>query len=418
VFTDVLDRLHQLTGKQEYLDYATFLYRNYSGNKLMEEDICLDNILNTRYKLKGHGVHTYEHLRSLTVAYYAAGDRQLKKALDIYLRRIDSVTTPSGGPVGDEWIGGRKASTSETGYEYCSIQELLDSYTLLLQKSGRPVFGDRVERLFFNAAQGARHPVESSVAYLKSDNSFSMTGTLNDTLPQKKQTRYKYSPVHQDVAVCCVPNAGRIASYYVKSMWMRNPEGLAAVLYGPCELKTTFKGEPVKITEETGYPYDYRIRFKITLEKPSRFTLKFRLPAWSAGLHINQDYRERNKFIEVRKTWTNRDEIILEFIPRIVVKEDLNHDSYFTFGPLVLALPIDGVAVSGKQFILPGFRDVLYKPKTHVIYGFNSDNQVFVSDAQKLIFRADLINPKTKIPEPVELVPMGQTILRQVTFKK
>ena len=26
VFTDVLDRLHQLTGKQEYLDYAAFLY--------------------------------------------------------------------------------------------------------------------------------------------------------------------------------------------------------------------------------------------------------------------------------------------------------------------------------------------------------------------------------------------------------
>jgi uncharacterized protein len=417
VFTDILDRLHQLTGEKEYLDYATFLYRNYSQNKLMEEDICLDNILNPRYKLKGHGVHTYEHLRALTVASYATGDQELKRALDIFLRRIDSVTTPSGGPVGDEWIGGRKADATLTGYEYCSLQELLDSYTLLLQKSGNPDFGDKVERIFFNAAQGARHPVESSIAYLKSDNSFSMMGSLNDTITAKTQTRYKYSPVHQDVAVCCIPNAGRIAPYYVRSMWMRDPEGLSAMVYGPCELTTVFKGQQVSISEITEYPYDYRIRFRLTLKEPARFTLKFRLPYWAAGFRLNQDYRERKKFIEVRKIWKNGDEIILDFIPQVIVKEDLKHEHYFTFGPLVLARPIEGEAVAGKGFPLPGYRDVLYKPKSAISYRFNPDNQISISDAQKLIFRADLINTESGRSEMVELVPMGHTILRQVTFK-
>ncbi|MFA6127193.1 MAG: beta-L-arabinofuranosidase domain-containing protein [Bacteroidales bacterium] len=418
VFTDVLDRLHQLTGKREYLDYAVFLYRNYSSHKLMEEDICLDNILNPAYKLKGHGVHTYEHLRTLTVAYFATGDPQLKNALDIYLRRIDTVTTPSGGPVGDEWIGGRKADATETGYEYCSIHELLDSYTLLLQKSGKPAYGDKVEGLFFNAAQGARHPEESSIAYLKSDNSYAMIGPLNDTVPVKRQTRYKYSPVHQDVAVCCVPNAGRIGPYFVKSMWMRDSEGLAALLYGPCELNTKFNGRQIGITEETAYPYDFRIRFTISLEKPQRFTLKFRQPSWATGFRMDQDYRIRNGFIEIRKTWNNGDEIVLDFVPQIVAKKDRSKGTYFTFGPLVLALPIEGTPLMGREYALPGFRDVLYKPVKINPYLYSDDNQIFLSDAQKLVFRTQLINPDTKKNETVQLVPMGQTLLRQVTFKK
>ncbi len=441
VFTDVLDRLHQLTGNRDYLDYAAFLYRNYSASKLMEEDICLDNILNPKYKLKGHGVHTYEHLRTLTVAYFATGDPQLKKALDIYLRRIDSVTNPSGGPVGDEWIGGRKADASETGYEYCSTHELLDSYSLLMQKTGKPDYADKIERLFFNAAQGARHPDESSIAYLKSDNSWYMTGTLNDTVPVKQQTRYKYSPVHQDVAVCCVPNAGRISPYFVRSMWMRDRDGLVACLYGPSVVRTRlgdvetvrlgdFKTErprdreterprdqEIVIEEETNYPHDFKIRFKITVEKPERFTLKFRKPDWSRGFTINHPYGEKNGYISVRRIWQSGDEVILEFKPDIQIRSDLNQEKYFTYGPLVLAHPVEGQSVSMKEYPLPGFRDLHVTSLSPVTYTFYPDPAIRVLDREQLLFEANLVSGTTGLPEPVLLVPMGRTVLRQVTFR-
>ncbi|MFH0760249.1 MAG: beta-L-arabinofuranosidase domain-containing protein [Bacteroidota bacterium] len=417
VFTDVLDRLHQLTGKQEYLEYAAFLYSNYSKNKLSEEDISLPNILNPKYKLKGHGVHTYEHLRALTTAFYATGDPELKRALDIYLRRIDSVTTPSGGPAGDEWISGRKADASSTGYEYCSIHELLDSYALLMQKTGKSMFGDQIERLFFNAAQGARHPEESSIAYLKSDNSYSMTGPLNDTVPVKNQTRFKYSPVHQDVAVCCIPNAGRIAPYYVRSMWMRDNEGLVATLYGPATLRTEVHGRSVTIVEETTYPYDFNIRFKLTLDRPGKFMIKLRKPSWIQGFTINAEYREKNNYIRIRKAWKTGDEIILRFSPGISVNQDVKNENYFTYGPLVLAHPIDGKSITVKEFPLPGFRDLHVKPVTCSKYRYDPAGKIRIKDQQGLVFEAVLINEKTGEPETVELVPMGRTILRQVTFK-
>jgi hypothetical protein len=44
---------------------------------------------------------------------------------------------PTGGATGDEWIWQQTADATHTGYEYCSLHELMDSYTVLLQKSGK-----------------------------------------------------------------------------------------------------------------------------------------------------------------------------------------------------------------------------------------------------------------------------------------
>ena len=119
----------------------------------------------------------------------------------------------------------------------------MDSYADLLGKTGSVGYGDKVERLFFNAAQGARDPHASCIAYLKTDNSYAMTGGRNGDSTDPRQTRYTYSPVHQDVAVCCVPNAGRIAPYFVEHMWMRNADGLTATLLGPCTVHSTWERE-------------------------------------------------------------------------------------------------------------------------------------------------------------------------------
>ena len=216
-FTDVLDRLYQLTGEKKYQQYALFLYNDFSNTYQTEADVQLANILNPDYRLKAHGVHTFEHIRPLIVATFAAQSMDMDNALQVYLDRIRQVTTITGGAIGDEWIAERMADATHTGYEYCSLHELLDSYTVLMQKTGQAMVGDQIENLFYNAAQGSRNPAHSCIAYLKTDNSYEMLGTKNGEIePDRKQTRYKYSPAHQDVAVCCSPNAGRITPYFLQ----------------------------------------------------------------------------------------------------------------------------------------------------------------------------------------------------------
>lgn len=130
--TDTFWRLYQLLGEEKYLDYAVWLYEEYSDSVQAEEDLQLHNIGNKNYKLKGHGVHTYEHIRALAIA--SIRREEYVPILEKCLSKLEKYVTISGAPVGDEWIYGREADSFETGYEFCSLQELLHTYSMLLER--------------------------------------------------------------------------------------------------------------------------------------------------------------------------------------------------------------------------------------------------------------------------------------------
>ena len=413
-FTDILDRMHQLTGDKKYLEYAAFLYLNFSENYSSEKDAQLNTILNPDFKLQSHGVHTYEHLRPLIVAAYATDRPELKKALQIYLDRVKSCTTTAGGAIGDEWIGGRKADATHTGYEYCSLHELMDSYAVLFQKSGDIKAADEIETIFYNAAQGSRNPDHSCIAYLKTDNSFEMTGTRNgEAEPGRNQTRYKYSPVHQDVAVCCVPNAGRISPYFLQLCWLKEGENtLVAAVLGPNILETTIQNVPFKIEEITEYPYKNHFIFKIQTGKAVSFRMKIRKPEWAISVETKEKYRLEDGYLVFDREVLKIDQIELEFKTDVQVREDLNHEKYFSYGALIYARPIKAIELTGKVYA-PGFIDLTYSPADSSKYEFITNQQARFRGGKISI---SLKNKTTKKTEKVELIPLGKTILRQVSF--
>jgi DUF1680 family protein len=411
--TDVFESLYRITGKEKYRDYCLFLYKDFS-EQVLNEDAQYKKLIDARVPLNGHGVHTYEHLRSLAAAYSASGNPKLKKAIDDFLVKIETETTASGAGVGDEWIAGRKADATSRGYEYCSLHELMHSYIELMAKSGNEVFGDKAEKIFLNAAQGARHPRESCIAYLKSDNSYAMTGGLNGDTSNEHQTRYKYSPVHQDAAVCCVPNAGRITPYYVTSMWMKSDSALVASLLGPSEVNTRVGDHSVIVREETNYPFDNVIHFKVTAN--GTFALKIRKPSWAKTFNVSEAFTEEHGFIVINKAWKDSEDVSVEFVPEVTVRQDLNGENYFTYGALVLAAPIESIEIKSKNFPLPGFHDLKYAAKKNVIV-YEYANEPVTKANDKLVFQTSLVNPETKKKEVVTLVPLGETVLRQTTFK-
>lgn len=120
-------------------------------------------------------------------------------------------------------------------------------------------------------------------------------------------------------------------------------------------------------------------------------------------------------FIVIDQRWKGIQTIAIEFIPEVVVRQDINAENYFTYGALVLALPIEGVEEKTKTFPIPGFNNLKYSPKNLVVYEYA--NESVIVDAGRLVFKTSLLNPITKQKEVIELVPMGGTILRQVTFK-
>lgn len=412
--TDVFENLYRITGKEIYRDYCLFLYQDFSEQTL-NEDAQYSKLMNDSILLSGHSVHTYEHLRSLAAAYQASGNSELDKAIDQFIKKITLETTASGAGVGDEWIGGKRADATSRGYEYCSLQELMHSYLELFIKSGEPSYAERAEKIFLNSAQGARYPNGTCITYLKSDNSYALAGGLNGDSTDKHQTRYRYSPVHKEAAVCCVPNAGRIAPYYIQNMWLKDTNSLINALLGPSEVKTKINGKLVGVKVITNYPYNYSFKFIITTTQ-NKFALKIRKPEWVSKLSVSQNYSEKDGFIILNKTWNDDQEVNVTFVPEVVKHQDVNGEIYFTYGAVVLALPIAHIETKTKAYPVKGFYDFTHTPKNVIVYQYIGE-PVFKS-RNDFKFKTVLLNPITNQKENLVLEPMGGTILRQVTFKQ
>lgn len=413
-FTDVLDKMYQITGDKKYTDYALFLYKDFCKTYQSEKDVQISNILDQNYKLQSHGVHTYEHLRPLIVAAYASKNIELQNALKIYIQRIEKSTTLTGGAIGDEWIAQRTADATQTGYEYCSLHELLDSYSVLFQKDGNPKTADAIETLFYNAAQGSRNPDYSCIAYLKTDNSFIMDGTKNGEVEtNRKQTRYKYSAAHQDVAVCCNPNAGRITPYFVEKSWLKEGDNiLVNALLMPNAIETKIQNQTVKIETVTEYPYQNKFSFKISNPKNVSFVIKIRKPSWATKVVTDEKYVLENEFLVFDRKFAKEDAVNLEFNANVQIKEDVNQEKYFTYGALFYAKSIESIEQKGKTYAT-NFDDLIYIPKEKNSYQFILENQAKYDNGKIEIKAKNKLNNQI---ETIHLIPFGKTILRQVSF--
>ncbi|HAX72264.1 MAG TPA: hypothetical protein DCY20_01935 [Firmicutes bacterium] len=429
-FTDTLEKLYQLTGDETYLSYAVFLFEDYNKYKTGEEDVQLKNLMNPNYRFKGHGVHTYEHLRALTIAAFASTDEWFTIGLAKYLEKLEQHVTPSGGPIGDEWIGGDMAKAGVNGYEYCSIQELLDSYSLLLQKTNDLSYADKVEWLYYNAALGAMHPREPSIAYLKSDNSYAMEGVFHEHQPHcvhNIQTRYKYSPIHQDAAVCCIPNAGRITPYFIRSMYFIKKSGLVAALFGPSSCKSVIHGVDVVIEQVTNYPSSFDVCFNISVSQSVAFDLEIRKPRWATGcdfLVIDAEVIQLADRIVIKKTWCGDETVQVIYYGSPTINKDLIGEGFISYGPLVYAKEMKSIAVETKTYPIHGFRDLHVKPLEKIpmyrIKKSMTNFQFFKQESEGYIspplLQLMLINEDSNADEWVTLTPMANTILRRVTF--
>jgi hypothetical protein len=198
-------------------------------------------------------------------------------------------------------------------------------------------------------------------------------------------------------------------------MWMTDEEGLIACLLGPCEAEITFLDKKILIKEDTSYPYEFAVNFEITVTDPVNFVLKIRKPAWSKKISVTAPYDDEKDFIYISKQWNKTEKIRVEFDPALKINETFDKEVYFTYGPLVLAHPIDGIETKIKEYHINSFCDTYYKPVLLKQYEYKGGKLI---KTDTLRFGVQLFNKQSGKNENVLLIPMGKTILRQVSFKK
>lgn len=427
MIVDVLDRLSDLTGDEGFRTYAAWLYQAYSQGHTSEPDARLDQLLDPRATFAGHGVHTYEHLRALVIAHAVEPRPDLADGLASYLRRLRACLTPAHGPIGDEWIAGRSADATTTGYELCSTQELLDSLLRLVTATGDLHWADDAETVALNAGLGAWHPTLSAVAYLQTDNALAMTGTRPDLPADPHQTRYRYSPVHRQAAVCCVPNAGRLLPTYLRGAVQLAGEDVVVALYGPMRADLTVAGGRLTVEQHTTYPDEPSVDLVVTCDPPRALGIVARVPRWATSVQIEAttgddrpdpgiELTRAADRVVARGTWS-RQRVRLRFGAAPTIERDTRGDGFVRWGPRVLALPIPARTTVTADHGIAGLVDVAVEPvsEEHATLRIVDDPAALRSgpDGVDADFRI-AGDPTTSVRR--RLTPLGTSALRRVTF--
>jgi uncharacterized protein len=338
-YADALQSLHELTGNERYRQFAQWLLRDFDAWEIPfpNDDLCAANLADAERSLHGHAVHTVEHLRALD---FGSPDAA---RIDLALRKLLHSTTPSGAVIGDESLHG--LPRPDAAYEYCSLTELLFSLARLAQRRAAPWLGDWMERLAFNAAQGARLPDGRAISYLCSDTRVDALASRPDSysLLTGRHGRFKLSPTHDDVACCCNPNATRLLPHYVAAMWcgLAESPGLAALLYGPSELRTVVAGCRVTVLQETIYPFEDDIRFDVQVAVPVRMELWLRKPAWASAVVLEGVTGvERGGWIVIDRLWQQGTKFTLRINSSVRAEPYAGGGIAVLRGPLQFVQPI------------------------------------------------------------------------------
>jgi hypothetical protein len=339
MYTDVLEQLHARTGDKCYLDFGELLYRSVPSLEKFQEQPAIDGAFQTTFQ-KCHGAHVAESMRIPFWLWASTGDPKYLKLGLATMSATNDWVMPSGALVSDENVDSRPYPWGNVGYEYCTIFERGLSLIRAGQYLGDGTEFDAAEHSIFNAAQGSSEPDGSAILYCSYENRLSVQDEMGK--------RQRFSPTHQQVAVCCVPNATRVAPYYVGHAWMK-PKGdepaLAATLYGPCEVKAELGGTSVRIVQKTNYPYSGDVEMTVHPEKPASFCLWLRDPAWSKNTRIvcaGAEIRKVASFWQVRKAWSAGDTVTIHFDQAVREVPALEQEVALQYGPLLYVLPVKG----------------------------------------------------------------------------
>ncbi|MBI4664074.1 MAG: glycoside hydrolase family 127 protein [Verrucomicrobia bacterium] len=170
-----------------------------------------------------------------------------------------------------------------------------------------------------------------------------------DTLPA--ELRWSRARVPYVSSFCCPPNLVRTVAQTGGYAYSKSADAIGINLYGGSTLTTQLPdGQLVKLTQETEYPWNGRVRLSVMECGEKAFALKLRIPGWakSATVRLNHAPLELStipaSYLELRRVWRAGDVVELDLPMPVqwieanpLVEEALNQVA-IKRGPLVYCL--------------------------------------------------------------------------------
>jgi DUF1680 family protein len=295
-----------------------------------------------RWNHMGHVVNNAMALKAHALWWRLSHDLQDREAVYDLMDKLDRHHgTITGVFTGDECIAGMRPTR---GTELCAVVEYTYSLEVLLSVIGDPAFGDRLEKIVFNALPATFSPDMWAHQYDQQVNQVECSIRKDRvwTTNGPESNIFGLEPNYG----CCTANLSQGWPKFAAHLWMRSAEGgLAAVAYAPSRVTTRLKEVPVTVTLETDYPFRDTLRFTVSVDRPLSFPLHLRIPAWATGAELQVAagetiFPQAGTFHPLDREWTGTTDVLLRLPMSPRLSRRFNAAVAIERGPLVYALKI------------------------------------------------------------------------------
>lgn len=304
--------IYELTGDERLLAFA----EEYA------EFLCDHDIFNNSYKSylekelhynSNHTAAVGSSCRLPALLYSVTGkEKYLRASERIIEQMMNKAVHLSGAPVSMSEYVGPVGSVTES--EYCNFAFYNASYSYMSYITGQTKYGDYMEEMFYNAAQGARKKDERAIAYLSAPNQ--IYATVNSSTAVKDMQ--VYAPCYP--IACCPVNAVAVVPEFIRGMMLKDDsDNVYMTVYGPCSINYN----NVVIEEKTCYPFRNNVLFEI--KKSAEYSVFLKIPEWAIGYEIKINgkiisaSKNSDGYAEVHKKWDADDRIEIFFDAEIKV---------------------------------------------------------------------------------------------------
>ena len=121
---------------------------------------------------------------------------------------------------------------------------------------------------------------------------FFYTNPLRVTDPMPVDLRWSRTRVPFVSSFCCPPNVLRTMAESAGYAYAKSSNTIWVNLYGASTLTTRLGGQNIKLTQETEYPWNGRMRITVNECDGREFALKLRVPGWAKGATVRSSRRK------------------------------------------------------------------------------------------------------------------------------
>lgn len=285
--------LSEQTGDPQYRDFVA------GALKLAAWQMPL--VLGRWGKIEGHAyAYMCECLAQIRLDRYTPDARLWEPTRGVFQFLLDGDGLVISGTCGDhECWHNTQSGTTNLG-ETCTTTYLLRLCDELMRRTGKPLYGDLMERGIHNALFGAQSPDGRQIRYYT---------------PFEAPRVY-----HHGDTYCCPCNFRRIVAELPGMAFYRRGDGVFVNLFVPAKAEFRLEGDiALTLQQESDYPNSGDTKIGVSLSHPAEFTLYVRIPRWSKSVEvrINGQAEPPNVpeagLLAVRREWKTGDALEVRF---------------------------------------------------------------------------------------------------------